>query len=100
LVSVADIRGLPSFLRGSMKEKFRKDLPQPVIMDFSGEVAGLLPSDPENMTLTVFDRDGNVIFAGSGSPTDARMQGLSKALRNALGSVAAPPPALGTGEVN
>jgi len=100
LVSVADIRGLPSFMRGSMKEKFRKSLAQPVIMDFSGEVVGLLPSDPQNMTLTVLDRAGNVIFAGSGPPTERQMRELSQALRNAIGGVGASAPALGAGEVN
>ncbi len=86
LISVADIRGLPGFLRGSMKEKFRTDLPQPVIMDFSGDVVRLLPSDPANVTLTVLDRSGKVIFAASGSPSQAQLQSLTEVLRQETGT--------------
>jgi predicted transcriptional regulator len=84
VVSIADIRGLPSFMRGSMKERFRKELSRPVMMDFSGEVVQLLPTDSENLTLTVFDRAGKVIFAASGAPTEAELRDLTGLLRGTL----------------
>jgi hypothetical protein len=72
LYGIADVRGAPSFLRGTIRRKFQAARPHPIMLDWSGEVCARLKYERDVANLLVFDRNGAILgrFAGRASGTN------------------------------
>ena len=66
LVEVADLRGVPFFMRGSVKKKFPGESGDGVLMDWRGDIARAYDLDPDLCTVLLFDRSGVLVRRASG----------------------------------
>jgi hypothetical protein len=66
LVEVADLRGVPFFMRGSVKKKFPRDSRGWVLMDWRGSIARAYDLDPDLCTVLLFNRSGVLAHRASG----------------------------------
>jgi hypothetical protein len=58
IVEVADLRGVPFFIKGSVKRKFPEDRSQWVLMDWKGTFAKSYGFERDACTILLFDRNG------------------------------------------
>ena len=86
-MSVAELSLVPRFLRGLIRRRFVDGSKHPIILDFTGKIVGLLPFDPDNVTITVFDPQGAVIFSQSGEATDETVGKMKDAIRKHIPEV-------------
>lgn len=66
LRGLADVRGVPQFLRGGIRKKFQAARRYPVMMDWSGDVCTRLGFQPGVANILIIGTDGTVCgsFAG------------------------------------
>jgi hypothetical protein len=83
---LADVRGVPSFLRSKVRKKFQQSRQYPVMMDWSGEVCAKFNIQPEVANLFLIARDGRIIGRWTGSATRAAVAEFSAGLDRALDS--------------
>lgn len=62
LVEVADLRGVPFFLKGSVKRKFPTDRRLWVLMDWKGAFARAYGFESQKCNVLLFDRAGNMRY--------------------------------------
>lgn len=60
LRGLADVGGVPWFLRGKVRKKFQETRTYPVMMDWSGKVCAQFGFKPGLANVLVFARDGNI----------------------------------------
>jgi hypothetical protein len=67
---IADVSGVPGFLRGFVESKFRKHMSHGVMLDWTGAVVKPLACERGKVTVLVVDREGRVRgrAAGPASP--------------------------------
>jgi hypothetical protein len=58
VVEVADLRGVPFFMKGSVKKKFPADRSQWVLMDWKGELATTFEFESATCSILLFDWNG------------------------------------------
>jgi hypothetical protein len=85
---IADVRGVPSFLRGKVRKKFQQTRQYPVMMDWSGEVCAKFNFQPGVANLFLIARDGSIVGRWTGTATHAAVSKLSASLDRALNSMA------------
>ena len=56
IVHVADVRGVPFFLKGAVRRKFPKDTANSIILDWKGEFATAYGFEEDKANILVFDR--------------------------------------------
>ena len=56
VVHVADVRGVPFFLKGVVRRKFPDDTANPIILDWKGEFATTYGFESDKANILVFDR--------------------------------------------
>lgn len=66
IAGIADVRGVPGFLRNSIRERFRKVRTHPVMMDWGGAVIKLLPVEKRRANVFVLSPSGVVLFRTGG----------------------------------
>ena len=87
LVEIADLRGVPFFVRGFVKKKFPRDEEYRVLLDWKGRFATHYGFQPGTCSILLFGRRGNLVHQVSVEDADAeRLSGL----RNALDALAVP----------
>ncbi|MBN2366136.1 MAG: hypothetical protein EH225_09145 [Calditrichaeota bacterium] len=59
---VADLRGVPFFLKGFVRSKFPSDYSKWILMDWSGKFARSYDFSPDASNIILFDRKGNLIY--------------------------------------
>jgi hypothetical protein len=57
IVHVADVRGVPFFLKGVVSRKFPEDKANPIILDWKGEFATAYGFEGDKANILVFDRN-------------------------------------------
>lgn len=62
---VADLRGVPFFLKGFVKGKFPKELARWILMDWKGQFAQAYNFVPAECNIIIFDPDGKIIYLTS-----------------------------------
>jgi len=62
VVRLADLRGIPSFLRSVVAKQLRQRYSTPILMDWDGQLAGRFDFAPGLANVAVVDRDGGVFL--------------------------------------
>lgn len=71
---VADLSAVPGFLRGIVRNAFRKQLDYPVMLDWRGTVSERYAYQKGSANLLVIDCEGAIKLRLSGAATDAKLQ--------------------------
>lgn len=61
LLSVADLRGVPFFMKGFVRGKIPKDPQTPILTDWDGTLARHYRFNPETSNIFVFNREGRLL---------------------------------------
>ncbi|HAM72448.1 MAG TPA: hypothetical protein DCM86_12470 [Verrucomicrobiales bacterium] len=77
---VADVRKVPSFLRGMIESKFRKQHPHPVMLDWTGEVSDQLGATKGVVTLLLVDLNGTPVARASGPASTGGLDSFCQAI--------------------
>ena len=70
LVAVADLRGIPFFLKGFVRGKFPKKRSRWVLMDWKGEFSKAYSLQPKVTNILIFDCEGTLIHKTFGREAD------------------------------
>jgi hypothetical protein len=62
---VADLRGVPFFLKGFVRSKFPKEQARWILMDWKGQFAQAYQFVPAECNIIIFDPDGKIIYLTS-----------------------------------
>ena len=71
-LAVADLRGVPFFLKGFVKGKFPRERGKWALMDWEGEFAKAYKFEPKSCNINIIDRSGNVVHRMHGQEIDYR----------------------------
>lgn len=92
---LADVGGVPSFLRGRIRKRFRESILYPVMMDWSGMVCARFQYVPDRANVFIIDRNGALVGRFSGEASESNLKSaflaLEKALATPLNSSMNPP---------
>ncbi|MBL9136343.1 MAG: hypothetical protein JNK85_10770 [Verrucomicrobiales bacterium] len=80
IAGIADVRGVPRFLRDRITAAIKKSRPVAVMLDYEGTVTDLLPCERKVANVFVFSPRGTLIEAVSGSVDDGRLATLRRAI--------------------
>ena len=69
-IGVADLRGVPNFLKGFAKGKFPRDEDKSVLMDWKGIFAEAYQFKPKMSNILVFDHSGDLVHKTSVQAVD------------------------------
>lgn len=72
LIEAADLRGVPFFVKGSVKRKFPSDERQWVLMDWKGMFARAYEFEPDACSVLLFDRGGELLHRAAGQDPDRK----------------------------
>jgi len=88
IVGIADLRGVPGFLHGKVRRKFRAAQKHPILLDWNGAVLNRLEPEKGTPNAYLIGADGNVLYRLHGEATAAnvgrlreRIEALSSANR-------------------
>ena len=81
---LADVGGVPSFLRGRIRKRFQETILYPVMMDWSGDVCASFRYVSDQANVFIIDRNGSVAGRLSGKATEANLKAAFVALDKAL----------------
>jgi len=70
IIEVADLRGVPFFVKGSVKKKFPSDKRQWVLMDWKGVFARAYGFEPEKCNMLLFDRTDRLLYQVAAQEVD------------------------------
>ena len=83
----ADTRGVPFFLKGTVRGRFPKDPESWTLIDWKGRLAKAYEMDPDVATLLLFAHDGRLVTRVSGTEVEpAKLDAFLAVLRDALDS--------------
>jgi hypothetical protein len=77
-LGLADLRGVPFFLKGFVRGKFPKEDVSPILMDWKGRFPQAFDFMPGECNILVFDERGELLLRHHGKEPDP--QGLEKVL--------------------
>ncbi len=86
LQGVADVGGVPGFMRGVVRAMFRKQIKYPVLLDWSGAQAAEFQYDRQSVTVYVVDREGVIVHRAGGPATPEALGWVMKAVEDLLPS--------------
>jgi len=72
-VSVADVRGVPFFLKGNVKGKFSRDEAEWVLLDWEGHLSKTYGLKPNATNILVFASDGALVVHVHGRELDPKV---------------------------
>jgi hypothetical protein len=84
LRGLADVGGVPGFLRGKVRKKFQETRAYPVMMDWSGKVCAQFGFQPGLANVLVIARDGYIHARVAGSLREPALKEISGAIDAAL----------------
>lgn len=70
---VARLRGVPSFAQGLVRRLFRRHMPWPVLMDWTGNVSEDYAFEARRANLVIVDRDGRIAHRVAGEASAQRL---------------------------
>lgn len=83
---LADVGGVPGFLRGRIRKRFQETILYPVMMDWSGKVCAQFKYVPDQANVYIIDRNGSLVGHFSGQTNAASLKEAFVALDKALAS--------------
>lgn len=88
---LADVGGVPGFLRGRIRKGFQETILYPVMMDWSGKVCAQFKYVPDRANVFIIDRNGSLVghFSGRTNATSLKeaFVALDKALATPVNSM-------------
>ncbi|MBK9139718.1 MAG: hypothetical protein IPM17_13290 [Verrucomicrobia bacterium] len=84
LQGVADVGGVPGFMRGVIRAMFRKEIKYPVLLDWSGAHSAAFQYDRPSVTVYVVDRQGWIVHRAGGPATPEALGRVIKAVEDLL----------------
>ncbi|MBK7999261.1 MAG: hypothetical protein IPK15_11255 [Verrucomicrobia bacterium] len=81
---LADVGGVPGFLRGRIRKRFQETILYPVMMDWSGKVCAQFKYVPDLANVYIIDRNGALVGHFSGRTNAAGLKEAFVALDKAL----------------
>lgn len=82
ILGVADVNGVPRFVRGRLTDSIRKSRPKPVMLDFEGVVTKVLSCRAKTANVFVVDPSGRVVARVTGPTSEAGLSTLGAALES------------------
>ena len=95
LRGLADVRGVPWFLRGKIGKRFQEARQYPVMMDWSGKVCAQLGYQQGLANILILDHRGNVLGRFTGDAVETKRTAAFNLIDQAL-SPPKPAPAVST----
>lgn len=83
ITGIADMRGVPRFLRDRITAAIKKNRPVPVMLDYDGIVTDRLPCVRKVANVFVVGPQGDLVGTVSGAFDDQRIEALQKVMRAA-----------------
>ena len=74
IYGVANLKGVPGFMKPLLRKLFRKGLDYPVMMDWSGEVCTALSYDAEKANILILCQKGGIRHRVNGKVTEKDLQ--------------------------
>lgn len=87
---LADVGGVPGFLRGRIRKRFQETILYPVMMDWSGKICAQFKYVPDQANVYIIDRNGSLVGHFSGKTNSASLKDAFVALDKALATPATP----------
>ena len=84
LRGLADVGGVPGFLRGKVRKKFQETRAYPVMMDWSGRVCAQFGFQPGVANVLVIARDGSIHARVAGPVRESALNEIFSAIDAAL----------------
>ena len=85
-VGVADLRGVPFFLKGFVRGKFPQDEKRRILMDWKGVFAEGYALKEKHSNILVFSPSGALVYRAAGrEPAAAAVESTAAAVRGSLG---------------
>lgn len=84
LRGLADVGGVPRFLRGMVRKRFQETRPYPVMMDWSGNVCSQFGFQPGVANVLVMARDGAIQMSFAGPAREPALKIVYAAIDGAL----------------
>jgi hypothetical protein len=84
ICGLADVGGVPGFLRGRIRKRFQETILYPVMMDWSGKVCAQFKYVPDQANVFIIDRNGSLVGHFSGKTNAASLKEAFIALDKAL----------------
>lgn len=81
---LADVGGVPGFLRGRIRKQFQETILYPVMMDWSGKVCAQFRYVPDRANVYILDRNGSLVGHFSGRTNATSLKEAFVALDKAL----------------
>ena len=73
ILPVADVRGVPFFLKGRIKGNFSKDEDEWILLDWGGELPKAYGFQPNSTNILIFSADGTLVEHVHGRELDAEV---------------------------
>jgi hypothetical protein len=83
ILGVADLGKVPGFMQGFIKRMFKKEIPHPVMCDWSGDVAKNLVCEKDRPNIFVVGRTGEILYRVAGTNSPSAFTNLCAALDRA-----------------
>jgi hypothetical protein len=80
IVHLADVRGVPFFLKGSVRRKFPQGNASPILLDWKGKFAVAYRFAKDKANLLVFDQQGGLVFQAAVEEIDSQRLGETVAV--------------------
>lgn len=81
---LADVGGVPGFLRGRIRKRFQETIQYPVMMDWSGKVCAQFNYVPDQANVFIIDRNGSLVGHFSGKTNSVSLKEAFVALGKAI----------------
>lgn len=72
-VPIADVRGVPGFLKGYIRGRFRGEFKYPVLLDWEGTIATAVQFTAGYPNLMIVDANRSILYKTAGSGTAAQL---------------------------
>lgn len=81
ILRIADLRGVPRFVKGTVTKQLRRGLETSLLLDWDGQVVGFYEFQPEIANVVLLNRDGAVVLRiESGEPQREELEDLKRAM--------------------
>jgi hypothetical protein len=79
MIGVADVGGVPGWLQGMIRGKFRKKYPYPILLDWSGKIPAALHCQPDAANVFLLDGTGRVLVRAQGECSAGALSRVTQA---------------------
>ena len=83
-VPIADVRGVPGFLKGYIRKRFKDEFKYPILMDWEGIITTGIKFTPGYPNLVIVDANRTIRHLTSGEGTASQLQSFRKQLNTLL----------------